>query len=165
MFLIVENPGWNDPPMLNYTSSNPPPKSRISNKRVAFPLSQNSTVPPLASGAVQNHNTTGDIPGTEVPNWNPEESLALIVNNFEKLLENDESAKLKNLGSNLEMLKAMWLKGELPEEAQKYLLDISKFLCENNSSKANELQLHLAMKYGTVCSSWISLITHFINRK
>lgn len=32
------DPGWNDPPMLNYTSTNPPPKTRIGNKRIAFPI-------------------------------------------------------------------------------------------------------------------------------
>ncbi|KAJ3639699.1 hypothetical protein Zmor_003043 [Zophobas morio] len=39
------DPGWNDPPMLNYSSANPPPKSRIMNKRVAFPMSGASNSP------------------------------------------------------------------------------------------------------------------------
>lgn len=37
------DPGWNDPPILNYDASNPPPKSRITNKRVAFPLTPNQS--------------------------------------------------------------------------------------------------------------------------
>lgn len=40
---FISDPGWNDPPMLNYNNTNPPPKSRITNKRVAFPLFPSNT--------------------------------------------------------------------------------------------------------------------------
>ncbi|KYB29676.1 hypothetical protein TcasGA2_TC034213 [Tribolium castaneum] len=44
------DPGWNDPPMLNYSATNPPPKSRITNKRIAFPISgPSSSAPPTTS--------------------------------------------------------------------------------------------------------------------
>lgn len=150
--------------MLSYSPSHPPPKSRISNKRVAFPLSPNTTTP-TSSGATQIPNVANENIKQQLCMFNPEESLALTISNFENLMRDDQLAKLNNLDSKLELLKTMWIKGELPEEVQKHILDISKFLCENNTSKASELELQLIMKYGAISGSWISLVTYLINRR
>lgn len=70
--------------MLNYSSSNPPPKSRISNKRVAFPLAQNTTKPTLSDITQLPIATNENTSENQSSSWNPEKHVAQPINNFEK---------------------------------------------------------------------------------
>jgi hypothetical protein len=59
-----KDPGWNDPPMLNYSSTNPPPKTRITNKRIAFPVTGTSTT---NSSNTNNQNNTPNVGAFQGP--------------------------------------------------------------------------------------------------
>lgn len=135
--------------MLNYSSANPPPKSRITNKRVAFPLSS-------GAAQVQNPVTVPLIPAA------PNMQLELTLQNFAVLLsEVDENEHLE-IKQKLELLKKNWSEGVLPTNAQKCIYDISDSLRKRDIAKANEIQLKLTMEYGIVCTPWMGLIRRFL---
>nr|XP_022916189.1 steroid receptor RNA activator 1-like [Onthophagus taurus] len=156
------DPGWNDPPTLNYNSSNPPPKSRIGNKRIAFPLSGNQSVnlPPQAAP-----NTSIPTPPMIpiVPDGNSSNTTLL-----ERVLQNINQAQDKLIGdstggvcSKLEVMKQMWMDGKFNEKMQNNIFNLSTFLAEGNLEKANQCQLQLMMEDSTLCNSWISAFTVF----
>lgn len=132
--------------MLNYTSDNPPPKSRITNKRVAFPLSSTSGQadgPPLQT-----------IPSVSVL----DAQLQRTLDSFNVLLNEIDGNEQLELQQKLEVLKKSWTEGTLPASVQKYVHDISELLCKRDIVKANEIQLKLTMEYGNVCAPWMGLI-------
>lgn len=143
---LAVDPGWNDPPLLNYTPDNPPPKSRIKNKRVAFPLSSAGA---QSGGAVLPKVTA--FPG-------PGEEFQRTVDNFMILLNEVEGVERVELKQKLEVLKKSWTEGALPPSAQNYVYVISDFLCKRDVVKANEIQLKLTMEHGAVCANWMGLI-------
>lgn len=126
--------------MLNYSIENPPPKSRITNKRIAFPLNSTSK-------------QTGSDPQQSV--LVPTEELQRAIENFKMLLSKVDMSERLELQQKLKLLKNC----ALPESAQKYIIDISIFLCQKNVTKVNEIQLKLSMEHGAVCAPWIGLIT------
>lgn len=131
--LFTADPGWNDPPMLNYTPDNPPPKSRITNKRVAFPLTPrpSATAPGNLQGALQN---------------------------FRTLLGETEVSERLELLQQLELLKI----SVLPESVQKYVLEVSDFLNKRDVVKANAILSRLSLEHGTICAPWIGLIRRLV---
>lgn len=146
-FSLTADPGWNDPPMLNYSPDNPPPKSRITNKRVAFPLS--STAGPTGSSPSSYSFSTVPVPGDQ---------LQRILENFRVLISEVDVSEQLELQQKLEQLKNCWTEGVLQESVKKYVYDISDCLCKKDVAKANEIQLKLVMEHGSVCGSWIGLI-------
>ncbi|KAJ8949111.1 hypothetical protein NQ318_012859 [Aromia moschata] len=127
------DPGWNDPPMLNYNASNPPPKSRITNKRVAFPLSGNATQTFGASNAPNVFRFTprlADIPVAQKSDLLQEEILEKVKVNFNKLLENKDPRNDIYLFSN--------------------------YLVQNNNDSAHMLKEKLLGEFKDTCNEWLS---------
>lgn len=133
---FTADPGWNDPPMLNYTPDNPPPKSRITNKRVAFPLSSRP-------------NVTAPTPAGD---------LERALENFRTLLGEIEVSERLQLLQQLELLKS----SVLPESGQKYVMELSDFLCKRDVVKANEILLRLSMEHGVASAPWIGSIQRLV---
>lgn len=123
--------------MLNYSPENPPPKSRITNKRVAFPVGSSAHA---------------DGPSAALPNTPPMpptsgcpciESLYINAsNNFNKSLEliNDEFVK-----EQIWQMLSAWQNGKFSANIQKVLTDLSTNVVEKNMTGANEIHLRLAM--------------------
>ncbi|XP_030755938.1 uncharacterized protein LOC115882183 [Sitophilus oryzae] len=125
-------PGWNDPPVLNYSPQNPPPKSRISNKRVAFPQEARGSAPIVPNLPPSLPNSNSCI-----------ESLYISASkNYLKILESVGNEKIKE--DILQMLSA-WQTGKFSEPIQNLLADISSRILERNSEKLNELVFKLSM--------------------
>ncbi|KAL3289380.1 hypothetical protein HHI36_022812 [Cryptolaemus montrouzieri] len=109
------DPGWNDPPMLNYSTSNPPPKSRISNKRVAFPLSSSSTT--VLSPKVSSSNVCSSTAhAIEDDSYLEQKTFS----NFNVLLESIENDDV--LGK-IEIMKNMWRTGLLSIDIKKIYMN------------------------------------------
>ncbi|CAG9855382.1 unnamed protein product [Phyllotreta striolata] len=129
------DPGWNDPPLLNYDVSNPPPKSRILNKRVAFPLtggispSKPSDLPPNA-------------PPLPVPDFTVEQAKQLL----DKLFTSDKSKERFHKTCD----------NELPEEFQKSLRLMGECLMKNNKLGAEIHRQELVKFHKKLCESWIN---------
>lgn len=144
------DPGWNDPPMLNYTPDNPPPKSRITNKRVAFPLGSTSG---KLGGAPQ-----PAVPAAAIP----VQELQGVLEKFRMLIGEVDVNERLELEQKLGLLQSSWSEGALPESACKYVVDISGHLNERNLAKVNEVLLKLMMEYGAVCTPWVGLIRRLV---
>nr|CAI5818633.1 unnamed protein product [Callosobruchus analis] len=128
-------PGWNDPPMLNYSPNNPPPKSRIMNKRVAFPL---------------NTSNISNIPsGSSMPHISHEDMFQITRQNFQSILQNEEL---------LQLFCRDWQDGRLNEDCKRTAYLLGKYLTENNKSEAEKMKLKLWSSYKDVCESWLGFI-------
>lgn len=118
--------------MLNFSPSNPPPKSRIGNKRVAFPLGASTTSQQVLQPAPS--------AGSGAPCI--EELYMQGSKNFCTLLQSVESEGIKE--QVLELLSS-WHSGKFSTNVQKLLTDLSVYLTEGNSNGVNEVHLKLAM--------------------
>lgn len=151
------DPGWNDPPTLNYTALNPPPKSRITNKRVAFPLSSNQSSS-LSFGVNQTKCPPNIMlpPPTELiagSYGNNEVSLEEVLLNVETVLKDVSDSDF--VKSKLKVLEVMWKEDKLNNTIQKLVLDMSRYIAEGNMEKANEIQLKLMTEELSLCESWL----------
>ncbi|CAH0562001.1 unnamed protein product [Brassicogethes aeneus] len=142
------DPGWNDPPMLNYTTSNPPPKSRITNKRVAFPIASNSS-----QGSPLNVNAPPPM-GSVVP-----PPVAFV--NINKLI--DENSGNDTVKMHLELIKNMWQQGQFTDDVKVLISDLVLSVCEKNAAKANEMLLKLSTGHSDISNQWIESIKQLIN--
>ncbi|CAH1103467.1 unnamed protein product [Psylliodes chrysocephalus] len=129
------DPGWNDPPMLNYNPSNPPPKSRIGNKRVAFPL--NGTISP-ASATPELHPSAPPLPVPDFTNEHTKEHL-------EKLFSSDKSRK---------NFHQIW-DSDLPDEFKKSLRLMAECLVKNNRLGAEIHKQELLTVHKKLCENWL----------
>ncbi|KAI4460705.1 steroid receptor rna activator (sra1) [Holotrichia oblita] len=159
------DPGWNDPPTLNYTASNPPPKSRITNKRVAFPLSSNQSsplspglsqakLPPTAMTPPALEQLAGDHISSTV-------SLKEVLLNVETVLNDVGDSDF--VKSKLDVLEVMWKEKKLNPTLQKLVLDMSRYIADGNMEKANEIQLKLMMEEQSLCEPWLVGFKHLIS--
>lgn len=153
--------------MLSYSPSNPPPKSRITNKRLAFPLSgdsgsgQNSsaTLCAIPSVSKQAEETLENKIVTEEA-WNSELRLKEMNENICKILTDKQQKE--DILKRLEVMNEMWSSAKLSEDCQKKVWNIVNVLIERDYNKAEQLQLELVMEFGTQCSSWSVAFRHLI---
>ncbi|CAH1986289.1 unnamed protein product [Acanthoscelides obtectus] len=132
-------PGWNDPPVLNYSSSNPPPKSRIMNKRVAFPLN------------------TNNVPGSSIPSSS---SMPPLPQPQEDMFQATRQ-RLQGLFQNEEALYQFckdWQDDKINEDCKRTVYYLGKYLSENNKGEAEKMKLKLCSSYKDVCQSWLDFI-------
>lgn len=158
--------------MLNYSPSNPPPKSRITNKRVAFPLNTQSTapldpskpptVPPLVPPVKL-------LQPTSQPSGTNAESFDILQNEFASTSEslnnlltgvNNEDVKQR-----IELMKNMWQNGKFTQSVQKTIHELVQSICDKDVNKANELQLKLMMESSAECGTWMTAFRHLITNQ
>ena len=137
------DPGWNDPPMLNYDCSNPPPKSRIGHKRVPFPLNSSST---------STQNTTNDVS----ERWCKEKVLTDITAALDCILIARKHAdEVEELKPKIERLVEDWRQEKIDVNTQKLVFNIIDCISKGNVAKAGEYQIQLMMGNTSNYSSWI----------
>ncbi|XP_018327053.1 uncharacterized protein LOC108738233 [Agrilus planipennis] len=103
------DPGWNDPPMLSYSHSNPPPKSRISNKRVAYPLFTNQKEKTEVEAAPLQFAIAKDMSNKQDSvDGNSSEILTKSLDNFNKVLDESGLEQKQVISKMLQNMKKMW---------------------------------------------------------
>ncbi|CAG9759662.1 unnamed protein product [Ceutorhynchus assimilis] len=133
-------PGWNDPPMLKYTPQNPPPKSRITNKRVAFPVGPPSSTEELPKPSVHSPLKTSLPPLALplIPLGQPCNTslFAKASTNFNNLIDKIEDHDIKD---RVNQMLNDWQTGKFTNEVQNTLTDFSTCIVDNNLTGAKEL--------------------------
>ncbi|KAG5876340.1 hypothetical protein JTB14_003663 [Gonioctena quinquepunctata] len=146
------DPGWNDPPVLNYSASNPPPKSRITNKRVAFPLSNSTST---------KSETTSGLPPPILPPRGPPPSATSILQPQQSSSLNDTKDTLNKFIRSEEdklLFSKDWDEGKFSIECKKLIDLFAKLLAENDKMAANELRVKLTSEYKHSCEQWLNSI-------
>ncbi|XP_045481633.1 protein transport protein sec31-like isoform X2 [Harmonia axyridis] len=147
------DPGWNDPPMLNFNASQPPPRSRIGNKRVPFPL---GSTPAVQKPALP---LNIDQPSSEEP---VEDLAEVTLTNFKSLLN---SGIANEVHEKIQLMEGMWKMGQFPTSMKNDLYKLSDSIVRKDYETANKLNLDLHMKYPNQCKDWILAIRFLIHDK
>lgn len=175
---MLGDPGWNDPPMLNYNASNPPPKSRIGNKRVAFPLhtsgntstSGNATTillpnipPPIGQVRLSqidndkcNNSSSSSSSTTNIEQW-----YEKTAKNLEEIMST--ATRNEDMTNKIRIMLDMWRNDRLSFDIQQLIYRLSNYLMEKNPDKAKECELNLMMNHAQMCSSWIPGLRYLID--
>lgn len=179
------NPGWNDPPKwASQHSSSEISTKRVLNKRVAFPLSsqtsskkdspssssnmppitQSSTITttpykPLVTPVEKDFITT-----TSMLNFDKDQALTEVLSNLECVMREHkiESSKVEEIQRRLDIMKLDWQENKLKDVIQSNILDISKALLTKDVEQADKIHIALMMQHATVCCTWIPAIRHII---
>jgi len=150
----THDPGWNDPPewALSQHNSSGPSTRRLLNKRVAFPLSSQtsspekvaslspSNMPPiLQSTAVPTITTAPHKPllaptdkdyvkTSESDSFDKDQALTEILTSLESVMTEQkmEESKMKEIRRRLDTMKSNWLENKLNDTVQRNILDITK---------------------------------------
>ncbi|XP_014486821.1 PREDICTED: steroid receptor RNA activator 1-like [Dinoponera quadriceps] len=184
--------GWNDPPEWAMssqlgTSSIGTSSKRLLNKRVAFPLSSQtsasektslllpSNMPPVSLSSLKI--TTAphkplmtpiakDTTTTELLESSFDKSQALIevIANLESVMKKQrmEKNKLEEIEKRLDIMKSDWLEDKLNDIVQRSILDMSKALLKKDVQQADTIHINLMMQHATICRAWIPAIRHVI---
>ncbi|KAL5011644.1 hypothetical protein ScPMuIL_010195 [Solemya velum] len=179
------NRGWNDPPMYNYSPSQPSPRRTPLklNKRVAFPLSldtnklQQDNVallnpengPPLSPVKLLPPAIDTTTP-TPVPllipllaQTSPPPANSPPQDSAQQLLAL-ETCQGKNgeIGKRLVMLKESWQKDQLSDEVKIKLYYLIEALSNHKYDKAHEIHLSLIVDHISQVNQWIVGIKRLI---
>lgn len=188
---------WNDPPMFAYqptsagsassdsTNSNVPASKRtVLNKRVAFPMSGNSSmtsklvpaasagpplIPPLSMAApptffspsspsqISDLATAPDITSTVVHNAeNFKAELSFVKETFNSTFKTlQNKEKQEELDKRIQSLYTCWEEGKLNDNIQNRLLKLCQHMKNKEYVAADILQVSLAVDYTAECSPWI----------
>lgn len=133
-FILVD-PGWNDPPMLHYSPENPPPKSRIKNIRVAYPI------------AATTSNAKTPVPPSS---WDSNMKFKEIEEIVNKLLD------VKEQNKDFEMMKCMWKTGQFPTDCQMKIWSLFHAFLKKDTNEVNRLETELLNQYRPLCEPWIA---------
>lgn len=142
------DPGWNDPPEWALSSQHSGVSSkRVLNKRVAFPLSSqtssgkaspssSSNMPPIVQSSTI---TTAphkplvtpidkDFITTSTLNFDKDQALTEVLTNLECVMKEHkmESGKIEEIQRRLDIMKSDWQENRLKDVIQSNILDISK---------------------------------------
>lgn len=147
--------GWNDPPewalSSQYNSSGTSTR-RLLNKRVAFPLSSqtsspgeaavpppSSNMPPVLQSAVPTITTaphkpllaptdkdTEEAKTSKSDDFNKDLALSQILVNLELVMQKMEESKMKEILKRLEIMKSHWVENKLNDTAQRHIMDLTR---------------------------------------
>ncbi|XP_032688633.1 uncharacterized protein LOC116852411 [Odontomachus brunneus] len=181
------NPGWNDPPeraMSSQCSSDGTSSKRVLNKRVAFPLSSQtsalertspllpSDMPPVSPSSLKL--TTAPHKPLVTPiakdtkslesDFDKDQALKEVIDNLESMMmeQSIEKNKLQELQKRLNIMKSDWLQDKLNNTVQRSILDISKALLRKDIQQADKIHINLMMQHASICRAWIPVIRHMI---
>ncbi|VVC88674.1 unnamed protein product [Leptidea sinapis] len=171
----VFDPGWNDPPTLAYTSqqSNPNRPRNFLNKRVAFPLSNNSSlqsslpttvnlppvavVPPLITKPISTINIPEVVENGEKMLVEVKEVLIGILESSTEL-----GSKAEGIRKRINTMEDMWRGGKLNVQVQKQMVELSEALKEENLSKADEIHKALMVDHVSCVGTWMPAVKQLI---
>ncbi|CAH2099632.1 unnamed protein product [Euphydryas editha] len=175
------DPGWNDPPKLNYNPQQTTPNRprNFLNKRVAFPLSGGTStpgqtppvnLPPIAASAappIQNVIVTDS---KEDIDFNSDAALKEVKNILLSFLDSSQElgSKATSIRKRIENMENMWISGKLNKQVQMQMRDLANALKEDNPNKADEIHKALMVDHVSAVSAWMpgikQLIYHCIAR-
>lgn len=163
--VVLVDPGWNDPPMLNYSASNPPPKSRITNKRVAFPLNTMSTTKSQAMSSL-NASYISSVPpfaltptiidSSEISNPVPD-----ILGEAPDPFVSDSTMELSNFITNEENRKLFlnsWNENKFSSNCKESLKLFCEYLKKKDMENVIKVKQALLTEYKDLCDEWINSI-------
>ncbi|XP_034841409.1 steroid receptor RNA activator 1 [Maniola hyperantus] len=176
------DPGWNDPPSFAYNASQTTTPNRprnFLNKRVAFPLSGNSTtIPPPMINLPPLPTTI--LPPVQIAPLEPnsQDDIQIDSENVLKevkdiLLEFLESSselgsKAESIKKKIGIMEEMWLSGKLNKQIQIQMKDLACALRDDNPTKADYIHKALMVDHVSFISTWMpgvkQLIYHCIAR-
>lgn len=179
---VPYDPGWNDPPKLNYNSLQTPPNRprNFLNKRVAFPLSGGGSA--ASASPSTNMPPLPTCPVLPIPNITPEiSSQGNIQIDSESTLKEVKDILLSLLDSNSELgskadsikkrigtMEDMWLNGKLNNAVQIQMKGLAYALKDNTPNKADDIHKALMVDHVSAVSAWMpgvkQLIYHCIAR-
>ncbi|CAH1153763.1 unnamed protein product [Phaedon cochleariae] len=137
------DPGWNDPPMLNYTAMNPPPKTRITNKRVAFPISDgNSTIKSnlLSSSSPPSMPPLATLPTSILHSETTKENIC-------KFLKNEEAKQ---------NFSEIWETGKFSEECKCDIESLARAMIEQDLVTVRNIKDKLILQSNDLCGQWLN---------
>ncbi|XP_056643957.1 uncharacterized protein LOC130896839 [Diorhabda carinulata] len=132
-------PGWNDPPMLNYSASNPPPKSRITNKRIAFPLNSTSN-----NSGTALPKPLSNLPPMVTESVDKSISKEIIEQTLSRLLPSEENKHFHDIWNS-----------DVPEEFVKEVHLMTNCLTKNDKEGAITHKKKLLSEYKSICDIWL----------
>ncbi|EFN88851.1 steroid receptor RNA activator 1 [Harpegnathos saltator] len=180
--------GWNDPPEWAMSSqrgsSDGTSSKRLLNKRVAFPLSSQtstsektspslpSNMPPILLSSLKTAlhkplvtpNSKDIMTKPLESDFDKNQALTEVMANLESVMNEQkmEKNKLEEIQKRLDIMKSDWLEDKLNDTIQKSVLDVSKALLRRDVQQADQIHINLMMQHATICRTWISAIRHVI---
>jgi len=188
----THDPGWNDPPewaLSSQHSSSGTSTRRLLNKRMAFPLSSETSSPGKAAFLPPTSNMPPVLQSSGIPtittaphkpllapidkdsvtetsesDFDKDKALTEILANLESVMTEQEMEedKVKEIQRRLDAMKSNWLENKLNDSVQRNMLDISKALLRKDIEKANQIHIALVTQHTPVCRTWISAIRNII---
>lgn len=183
------DPGWNDPPEWALSSQHSTSGTkRLLNKRVAFPMSSQTTAaekdssssmsntpPVLQSFMVPTITTAPHKPlvapiNKEFPTktlksgFDKDQALTEVLANLKSVMTEQEmeTSKIEEIQKRLDIMKADWHENKLNDAIHKNVLDISKALLRKDIEQADKIHITLMTQHATACRTWIPAIRHII---
>ncbi|KAJ8923817.1 hypothetical protein NQ315_010399 [Exocentrus adspersus] len=149
----ADPPGWNDPPMLHYSSSNPPPKSRITNKRIPFPLticsSPSTSTAPLPAALAS---PPPPQPPLSPPRRPTQKMFTQTKDNLGKFILTHKSQKTKEC---IHLLYKYWEEKRFSYECMEEIYLMSQYLAEKDTASAEEVKERLLTRFKDYCEDWL----------
>ncbi|XP_039745348.1 steroid receptor RNA activator 1-like [Pararge aegeria] len=180
---VTYDPGWNDPPSFAYNSSQQTTPNRprnFLNKRVAFPLSGNSTtaitapsfnLPPMPTTLLPPmQNISLEAKSQEDIEIDSASLLKEVNNILVGLLESSHElgAKAESIKKKIGIMEEMWSSGKLNKQIQIQMKDLACALRDHNPGKADDIHKALMVDHVSCISTWMpgvkQLIYHCIAR-
>ncbi|XP_071563746.1 steroid receptor RNA activator 1 [Temnothorax nylanderi] len=190
----TQDPGWNDPPewaLSSQHNSSGTSSRRLLNKRVAFPLSSETSspekadVPPSSSNMPPILQSIGMPTITTAPhkpllaptdkdcatkapekddNFDKDQALTEILASLESVMTEQkmEESKVKEMRKRLDTMKSNWIENKLNDTIQRNILDISKALLRKDVKEADKIHIALMTQHANVCRTWMPAIRHII---
>lgn len=188
----THDPGWNDPPewaLSSQHNSSGTSTRRLLNKRVAFPLSSQTSSPEKVAAPPPSTNLPPVLQSAAVPtittaphkpllapidkdhaktesddNFDKDQALTEILASFESVMTEQkmEEGKVKEIRKRLDTMKSNWLENKLSDTVQRNILDISKALLRKDIKEADKIHITLMMQHANVCRTWMPAVRHII---
>lgn len=146
--------------MLNYSSSNPPPKSRITNKRVAFPLNT-----PTKSQAKSSVNT---LPIASMPpltktqisseNFKCKQNVTPELPNPTVCVSHIELVTFIKNEQDKQIFLNFWKENKFSDNCKDNILLLTTYLKEGKIENVINIKAKLLAEYKDICDMWIRSI-------
>lgn len=140
---------------MDFNASQPPPRSRIGNKRVPFPLGSTSVQKPALPLNIEK-------PKSDSSEEFVEDLAKATFINFKSLLD---SGITNEVHEKIKLMEDMWKMGQLPTSMKNDLYKLSDSIVKKDYETSNKLNLELHMKYPNHCKDWILAIRFLIHDK
>ncbi|XP_075156754.1 steroid receptor RNA activator 1 [Haematobia irritans] len=186
-------PGWNDPPPMTYNplAAGTPGRTRILNKRVAYPLQgsvtsttpttkptavvlpNQLTIPPPPMASVQPVAVVHPMPPMSSQNSGnqnesiqlPTDALTISFRNLRDkvpLVQESVNVRREEIERRLGIIEQLWQSGNLSEAVKEKIYKLSLAIQRNSHSEATEIYTSLVANHANECTSWAVTLRHIV---